>query len=142
MYSRYQQAYLSITTTSIRLPSSQNLIPNKHGKSPPHRHSSPHIPPPSPPCPSRPPDLNPRVRNSRLLVPLQQLLPLRHRRRPNRIHNRRSSRGHELQPEERRPAKACDEEFETLRRGYDWVAGPEVWDGDGGTAECAGEVEG
>lgn len=122
-------------------PISQNLIPNKNGKSPPHCHCPPHVPPPTPSRPCRSPRLNLRIRNPSLLIPLQQLLPLRHRGRPDRIQNRRSSRRDELQPKQRRPAEARDEEFETLRGVCDLGAGPEVWDGGGGTAECAGKVE-
>ena len=120
-------------------PTSQNLIPNKNSKSPSHSHRTSDVPPPSPSCPLCSRRLRLWVRNSTLLVPLQQLLAIRHRRRPNRINNRRGSRSDELQPEQRRPSEACYEEFETLGwAGYGGL-GPKIW--DGGRAESTGEVE-
>jgi hypothetical protein len=77
-----------------------------------------------------------RIRNPGRRIPIQQLLPIRHIRRPNRIMHRRPARAQRDEPQQRRPARVREHVQQGLFHGaavdYD-AAGS--GDRDGGDAE-------
>lgn len=85
--------------------------------------------------------LLPRIRNPALLIPLQQLLHLRHLRRPNRIPDRRPRRCNTDQPRHGRPERVREEVEQLVAEGGLGGAAGGADDDGGDGEEDVEEVE-